>query len=251
MRNPWPTLRKQQVILTPGAWTHASGTTPRQPAGRWCTGPWTVTSALSGKNCSSTTGRCPGRLTFMSNVRGCGPLQLASALSFLRFAPTEPCHPRRLLGVSSLVLRKIDASTVCPSQVPRHTWCCPQAKMTVLARAQPGPWSVHVPVRSRHSAPVQVAQAQHKWATELARTSGKSLASAPLFPASSGNVATKVQVSSAVCQVARLLGMPLETLTGVRRYFGHTFRATGATYLASCGIDVWRIQLHGRCALSS
>ena len=73
---------------------------------------------------------------------------------------------------------------------------------------------------------------------------GKSLASAALFRDSPGNVATKVQVSSTVRQAASLLGM--ETLTGAHRHSVHTFRATGAMYLASCGIDVWRIQLHGR-----
>ena len=61
--------------------------------------------------------------------------------------------------------------------------------------------------------PVHVLQAQHKWARELARTNGKSLCRAPLFPASSADVVTKVQVSSTVSQAASLLGMPLETLT--------------------------------------
>ena len=45
---------------------------------------------------------------------------------------------------------------------------------------------------------------------------------------------------------ASLFGTPLETLTGARRCSRHTFRATGTMYLASCGIDVRRIQLHGR-----
>ena len=68
---------------------------------------------------------------------------------------------------------------------------------------------------------------------------------------SSGNVATKVQVSSTVRQAASLLGMPLDTLTVALRHSGHTFRATGAMNLASCGIDVWRILLHGRWGSSA
>ena len=46
-------------------------------------------------------------------------------------------------------------------------------------------------------------QAQHKWATEPARTNGKSLSDALLFLASTDSVATKVQVSSAVRQAAQ------------------------------------------------
>ena len=87
-----PTLRKPQVILTPKAWTHASCTTSWQPFRKQGTGPWTDTSAQSGKNWSSTTGRCPGRLTFTSGVSSVrqpehvGPPQQSSALPFLRFA---------------------------------------------------------------------------------------------------------------------------------------------------------------------
>jgi len=39
--------------------------------------------------------------------------------------------------------------------------------------------------------------------------------------------------------------------TGAQRFSGHTFRVTGAMYLASCGIDIWRIQLHCRWGSSS
>ena len=66
---PGPTLRKQQVILTPGAWTHASGSAPRQPSGKQGTGSWTDTLAQSGKSWSSTTGRCLGRLKFIQTCQ--------------------------------------------------------------------------------------------------------------------------------------------------------------------------------------
>ena len=35
---------------------------------------------------------------------------------------------------------------VCSSHVSQHMWCGPGATFTVPARAQSGPWSVHVPV---------------------------------------------------------------------------------------------------------
>ena len=65
-------------------------------------------------------------------------------------------------------------------------------------------------------------------ATELARTNSKSLSRALLFPTSSVNAVTKLQVSSAVRHAAGLLGLPLETLTGARRYSSHTFQGHGS-----------------------
>jgi hypothetical protein len=46
--------------------------------------------------------------------------------------------------------------------------------------------------------------------------------------------------------MAELLGLDLVTKSGAPRFTGHTFRVTGAMFLASSGIDVWRIQIHGR-----
>ena len=47
--------------------------------------------------------------------------------------------------------------------------------------------------------------------------------------------------------IAALLGEPLVNQKGVVRRFGkHTFRATGALYLAMMGIAVDKIQLMGR-----
>ena len=48
------------------------------------------------------------------------------------------------------------------------------------------------------------------------------------LPTSSGNAATKLQVSSTVRQAAGLLGLPLETLTGACRHSSHTFEGHGS-----------------------
>ena len=66
------------------------------------------------------------------------------------------------------------------------------------------------------------------WAKELVRTNCKSRSRAPLFPTSSANAATKLQVSSTVRQAAGLLSLPLETLTGACRYSSHTFQGHGS-----------------------
>ena len=155
-------------------------------------------------------------------------------------SPTAVTPYLPLGGCSGRSRRPTLRSRACPPQVPRHTWCCPRAKVT-MDRAQPGPWNAHLPVRLRHSARSTCSKRSTNGPTELARTPGRLVSRAPLFPTSSGYVATKVQVSSAVRQAPSLPGLPLETLTGAHRCSGHTFRATRAMYLAPCGIDVWRI----------
>ena len=51
--------------------------------------------------------------------------------------------------------------------------------------------------------------------------------------------------------VAQSLALPVFNEVGFHRFSGHTCRATGAIHLASSGIDVWRIQLHGRWGSSA
>ena len=59
-------------------------------------------------------------------------------------------------------------------------------------------------------------------------------------------MATKKAIVQTVLNLAQCLGLPLHTLSGALRFTGHSFRVTGAIFLASSGIDVWRIHLHGR-----
>ena len=68
--------------------------------------------------------------------------------------PSRPCHPRRLLIVSfECMLREIEASKAtfrCLSFSGAAAHVDPRAKMSVLVKAQPGPWNVRV--RLWHSA---------------------------------------------------------------------------------------------------
>ena len=204
----------------PDPWTHASCTTPRQPSGRQGANPWTDGYlAQSGKNRSSTTSRCPRRLTLISNVPSgrepeeCGPPQQASALPFLRFAelsdpvaplvPTRPCHPRAC--ASSL-------AALCP---------------------------------------VHLHQAQHRWATEFARTNGKSLSNAALSLPRRAALRPRYKSAS---RCARQPASSACRWTRQRECFGTLGTPSGAIgtmCLASCGIDVWEIQLHGRWTCDS
>ena len=59
-------------------------------------------------------------------------------------------------------------------------------------------------------------------------------------------MATKKETVLTIVAMALDLGLPLHTRSGAPRFTGHSFRVTGAMWLAASGIDVWRIQLHGR-----
>ena len=47
-------------------------------------------------------------------------------------------------------------------------------------------------------------------------------------------------------EIATRLGEPLTTSSGQRRYGKHSWRATGARYLASLQLEVYKIQLLAR-----
>ena len=47
-------------------------------------------------------------------------------------------------------------------------------------------------------------------------------------------------------KMAELLGLEVQSQSGAPRFTCQSFRVTGAMFLASSGIDVWRIQIHGR-----
>ena len=58
-------------------------------------------------------------------------------------------------------------------------------------------------------------------------------------------------MSATVVAIAMALGLLVNGITGAQRFSGHTFRVTRAMYLVSCGLDVWRIQLHCRWGSNS
>ena len=68
----------------------------------------------------------------------------------------------------------------------------------------------------------------------------------PLFPNESGDVPSKAAMVDTIQFAASHFGEGLVAEGGAQRFGGHTLRATGAVYFASCGVDVWRIQALGR-----
>ena len=68
----------------------------------------------------------------------------------------------------------------------------------------------------------------------------------PLFPDKKGRELDAEMVLEFIEAVAVLMNEPLHTDKGIRRFGKHSFRATGAVFLALMGIAVEKIQLMGR-----
>lgn len=196
-------------------------------------------------------------------ARGRGPARHAAELAFLRLReipliedPGGPCHARRMSIIASWwLLREIEASNLTLDCVTLSS-----NSTSILLPASKADSRAHGTTRSLGCScsssgpdlcPFHLLQAQVDFARErsLALASGSSRpdrGAAPLLPAVNGKASTKMAVSASVVEIARLLGLQTHTISGAPRFTGHTFRATGAIHLASCGIGVWRIQLHGR-----
>ena len=74
---------------------------------------------------------------------------------------------------------------------------------------------------------------------------GKSLCSAPLFSAASGNVSTKGATQQYRASSSQPPRHAAGNADGSASPLWPPLRGHLSQYLASCGIDVWRIQLHG------
>lgn len=71
-------------------------------------------------------------------------------------------------------------------------------------------------------------------------------AGSPLFPDRRGNYCTKAGVVDTIRAAAEASGMQIRDSDGNHRLSGHTFRITGARFLAATGLDPITIQLLGR-----
>ena len=194
-------------------------------------------------------------------ARGRGPAKQSSSLPMERFAElediAEPCSelgpgfPRRFAILTSWwMLREIEAanltlscvsftsSTVClllPSSKTDYTGIGTSRSLCCICNSST---PALCPFHNMHD--------QVQWATALAKDKDIARAKFPLFCTDTGSAISKVAVGGTILALAKLLGLPLTGDTGALRFSGHSIRVTGAMYLAYCGIDVWRIQLHGR-----
>jgi len=199
-------------------------------------------------------------------ARGRGPAKQASELPFLRLNELDeseaplvkngPCHPRRLAIVASWwALREIEASNATLESITfindTAIFTLPSSKTDTAGRGASRSLGCTCTSAVAALCPFHNLQKQVTWATAQARVVGRLAAQHPLFPDRRGHAAEKQHVSATVVAIAVALGLVSDESTGAQRFSGHTFRVTGAMYLASCGIDIWRIQLHCRWGSSS
>lgn len=194
-------------------------------------------------------------------ARGRGPARQATGLPFARLAelpdtvsplvPEGPCFPRRAaVAASWWMLRETEFANLAIGMVSFSgstvTIRLPRSKEDPTATGTARTLGCACKSQLAGLCPFHVLQSQVTWAKEQARAHSTPEADFPLFPTRGGGPTNKVQVSATVQAIAADLKLPLETPTGAPLYSGHSFRVTGAQFLAGCGIDVWRIQLHGR-----
>ena len=67
-----------------------------------------------------------------------------------------------------------------------------------------------------------------------------------LLPQPDGSTSTKAGWADTFEHLGKQLKLPILTDTGLRRFTGHSARATGAIHLAHTHTELWRIQLFGR-----
>ena len=199
-------------------------------------------------------------------ARGRGPSKQASGLPFSRFAELEdtdtplvmggPCFPRRAAVIASWwMLREtefanlaIDMVTISDSTV---TLRLPMSKEDITGQGTARTLGCACKSQLAGLCPFHVLKMQVAWATEQSEVHGKTTSGFPLFPTLGGRPCHKAQVSATVHAIATKLNLDLFTPSGASLFSGHSFRVTGAQFMASCGIDVWRIQLHGRWGSAS
>ena len=74
----------------------------------------------------------------------------------------------------------------------------------------------------------------------------KSFSQGWLFPTAEGSQAAKEGWALTFESIAVYLNIELVTSSGLRKFTGHTARATGAVHMALNQVELWRIQLFGR-----
>ena len=189
-------------------------------------------------------------------ARGRGPAKQANELPFLRLqelGDTEvplslmgPCFPGRFAVIASWwMLREIEANNLtlnCISLAEEQAHVVlPTSKMDPTGRGTTRSLCCTCSSLPSRLCPFHAFQSQVIYASSRG-TSPNS----PLFPTISGDSASKTATGESIVKMAELLGLELQTRSGAPRFTGHSFRVTGAMFLASSGIDVWRIQIHGR-----
>ena len=189
--------------------------------------------------------------------RGRGPAKQAQPLPFKALAQLQdqqnpatangPCLPvRSTLLASWWLLREIEASNARTSHIKLDQaqklvhWSLPSSKTDTEAL---GATRTHAcccpPLKEDPMCPYHLMCQQLQFA--------KQLSDGPLFPSVDGQRPDKMGWATTFEWLAQRLKEPLTTPSGVKRFTGQSARATGAVHLAMTQVELWRIQLFGRC----
>ena len=193
--------------------------------------------------------------------RGQGPPKQASALPVERFgelpgaadawASDGPLWPRRLNILAAWwMLREIEAANLTVSCATftgtEATLRLPASKTDQTGLGTARTLACTCKAGRDLLCPWHTLKEQVVWASGRAKEVKTALTSFPLFPSASGQVVTKVAAAATIVQAAQTLGLVTHEDTGAAKFSGHSWRVSGAQFLARSGIDIWRIQLHGR-----
>ena len=193
--------------------------------------------------------------------RGRGPPKQASPLPVERYAelddsqhewaPGGPLWPRRLNIVASWwMLREIEAANLTISCASLSglaaTLRLPASKTDQVGLGTSRTLACTCQGRRDPICPMHTLAEQLTWARAFAKQRGKATGSFPLFPSSAASVVSKAAAAATIVQTAVKLGLEIAEENGAEKFTGHSWRVSGAQHLARAGIDIWRIQLHGR-----
>ncbi len=198
-------------------------------------------------------------------ARGAGPPRHATPLPVARLMRLQeaeqpatadgPMHPRRALLLGCWwVTREIELSNTLIEDIDvtvegEATWNLSASKTDPRALGASRThkcacsMSLSAAMRlDRHNCPSCLLRDQVSYAT---RQAGGTSA-APLFPTLTGACPSKRGMVLTIAAIAAELGLASTTLSGAPAWGGHAMRVGGIQYLATCGIDVWRIQALAR-----
>ena len=184
--------------------------------------------------------------------RGLGSAKQAAALPLGRLheidegkvsVPSGPTKPVTSTIVASWwLLRELEASRARVRHITLQadtrtvSWLLPSSKTDVAALG----------ATRRHSCSCSVLQAglcPYHLVVELIRDKGPA---DPVFSDARGLPPAKAGWADTFQQLASMLNLPICWPNGARAYTGHSARATGAQFMASRGIELWRVQIFGR-----
>ena len=188
--------------------------------------------------------------------RGRGPAKQAQPLPLAEVANLPhvstplaqggPAHPMRsVVLISWWLLREIEASAAEVGHIELDTkqglvhWRLPSSKTDIQALGAIRTHSCNCEdSRSPNLCPYHAMKRQMEWCIE--RKYHK------LFVDEFGQDTTKQGWALTFEALAHQLGISVTTAAGAKKFTGHTARASGAVYLATTQVELWRIQLFGR-----